>query len=275
MLQQLAKGAMVAGAAAAGDPSPSAALFEDVLKEGGCPKYDEVKGPSVAAFDMDKYMGVWYELAYHDWTQYSICGCTRFNMTRRATTIEDMFTTQCPRSIGQTYAVNMSMAINPATPGQFLEKAFYTDWPNMVLDVWAEGDAPAPALGAGGGGGGGGAGGAQQQGGGKPRRHYGKAIQMQCVEVMGRRAFVGINFLSRTPVTSDAELAEMWERAERLGIARYGGNRAEMERVDHTNCKYPRTTDNGVIFRKERAGLGALLGVKILDQSLMVSLSGA
>eukprot|EP00611_Tribonema_gayanum_P013412 TRINITY_DN2433_c0_g1_i2.p1 TRINITY_DN2433_c0_g1~~TRINITY_DN2433_c0_g1_i2.p1 ORF type:complete len:162 (+),score=32.33 TRINITY_DN2433_c0_g1_i2:173-658(+) len=54
MLQQLAKGVMVAGAAAAGDPSPSAALFEDVLKEGGCPKYDEVKGPSVAAFDMDK-----------------------------------------------------------------------------------------------------------------------------------------------------------------------------------------------------------------------------
>jgi hypothetical protein len=29
-------------------------------------------------------------------------------------------------------------------------------------------------------------------------------------QVMGRRAFVGINFLSRTPITSEAELQMYW-----------------------------------------------------------------
>eukprot|EP00612_Vaucheria_litorea_P005914 CAMPEP_0171460566 /NCGR_PEP_ID=MMETSP0945-20130129/5382_1 /TAXON_ID=109269 /ORGANISM="Vaucheria litorea, Strain CCMP2940" /LENGTH=250 /DNA_ID=CAMNT_0011986777 /DNA_START=284 /DNA_END=1033 /DNA_ORIENTATION=+ len=237
-------------------PTPTQALLEDIVKKGGCPSYDQIKGPSVLNFDIDKYMGIWYEMAYHDWTQYSICGCTRFNMTRRATTIEDMFTTQCPSQIGQTYAVNMSMAINPATPGQFLENAFYTDWPNMVLDVWEESNHSKNGQFVA----------ASNEGKGFV---YGKAIQMQCVQVLGRRAFVGINFLSRSPITTESELDEMWQRAERLGIAQYGGNRQEMQLVNHQNCRYPLTTDDDVIVRKERAGIGAVLGVKILDQSLL------
>jgi hypothetical protein len=127
-------------------------------------------------------MGVWYELAYHDWTQYAICGCTRFNMTQRAHTIEDMFTTKCPKNeplLGQTYAVNMSMAINPATPGQFLEKAFYTDWPNMVLDVWGKSSSD----GARAGGVASGSAGSSSSSSGSGKSYYKKAIQMQCLEV--------------------------------------------------------------------------------------------
>jgi hypothetical protein len=127
-----------------------------------------------------QYMGVWYELAYHDWTQYAICGCTRFNMTQRAHTIEDMFTTKCPKNeplLGQTYAVNMSMAVNPATPGQFLEKAFYTDWPNMVLDVWGKSSSSDGARA--------GSVSASNSGSssGSGKSYYKKAIQMQCLEV--------------------------------------------------------------------------------------------
>eukprot|EP00435_Cladocopium_sp_Y103_P052765 s1118_g16.t1 len=61
-----------------------------------CPEYEELKSYSMPAFDVDKYVGVWYELAFHDITQCNGCGCTQFNMTRHGNVIEDMFTVTCP-----------------------------------------------------------------------------------------------------------------------------------------------------------------------------------
>jgi hypothetical protein len=43
----------------------------------------------------------------------------------------------------------------------------------------------------------------------------------------------------------------------------------------NTACMYNYTVSAGVIMRKERAGLAAPLGVKILDQSLLVSFGGS
>lgn len=73
---------------------------------------------------------------------------------------------------------------------------------------------------------------------------YERAIQMQCVEILGRRAFVGINFLSRTPIVAPGVLADMFDRARALGLAEIGGNPAEMEIVRHGGCRYPSSTEN-------------------------------
>jgi hypothetical protein len=41
----------------------------------GCPTYEQVRQPTMDAFDKDKYTGRWYEHAFHDWTQFSdTCG---------------------------------------------------------------------------------------------------------------------------------------------------------------------------------------------------------
>ena len=37
----------------------------------GCPTYEQVRQPSMATFDGNKYTGRWYEHAFHDWTQFS------------------------------------------------------------------------------------------------------------------------------------------------------------------------------------------------------------
>lgn len=75
-----------------------------------------------------------YELAYHDWTQIDFCGCTRFNMTRSANQIKDAFTTKCPYQFdeAETFVINMREEVNDATPGSFVEHAFYNTWRNKV-----------------------------------------------------------------------------------------------------------------------------------------------
>ncbi|CAM9608471.1 unnamed protein product [Phaeothamnion confervicola] len=248
-LKRIGQGTMAATGAALLRQQPALALFEDYQKKGGCPTYEQVKSATVDGFDVNRYMGVWYELAYHDWTQVSICGCTRFNMTLRGQHVEDMFTTKCPRRDGETYAINMTMTVNPAMPGRLYETAFYTEWPNMVVDVWRVPDAD-----------------------GGPDR-YERAIQFQCVQLNDRKAFVGINFLSRRPIVAPGVLEEMWQHARQLGLAPYGGNPTEMVVVNHRDCVYPLTTDKNLIFRKEKASLGTPLGVQILDASLGVPYS--
>ena len=37
----------------------------------GCPAYEEVRQPTMDGFDLNKYEGLWYEQAYHDYTQFS------------------------------------------------------------------------------------------------------------------------------------------------------------------------------------------------------------
>jgi len=37
----------------------------------GCPTYEQVRQPSMANFDVERYQGRWYENAFHDWTQFT------------------------------------------------------------------------------------------------------------------------------------------------------------------------------------------------------------
>ncbi len=36
----------------------------------GCPSYDEVRQSSMDNFDINRYEGLWYEIKFHDWTQF-------------------------------------------------------------------------------------------------------------------------------------------------------------------------------------------------------------
>ncbi|CAM9125387.1 unnamed protein product [Choristocarpus tenellus] len=100
-------------------------------------------------------------------------------------------------------------------------------------------------------------------------RVYERAIQLQCVQVANQRAFVGVNFLSRVPLVEQRTLDNMFQRAMELGLAQYGGNKEEMNIVQHEGCQYPLSTDRSIIREKERLSWGSAWGVNILDNSLL------
>ena len=89
---------------------------------------------------------------------------------------------------------------------------------------------------------------------------YEKAIQMQCVELWGRRAFVGINFLSRVPIVSQGEMDDIFEKARSLGLAEIGGSPAGMEIVRHAGCRYPTSSGSA-----ERRSWGSAWGVNTVQ----------
>ncbi|CAM9773982.1 unnamed protein product [Chrysoparadoxa australica] len=244
-------------------PLSAEALFEDVQKPGGCPAYEDIKGKSMENFDLDLYMGIWHEWAYHDWTQFEMCGCTRNNLTRiDSQHIEDIFTSKCPKVTlpsvhpnGHTWAVNGTLSYG--TPGMMHESTLGGNWPNMILEVWP---------------------------GASPSAPYQKAIQMQCIDSNplglnavvaptpgSHRSFVGINFFSRKPVPEPGELEEMFDRAAELGLVPYGGTKDEMVVVEHATCAYPSTTDNALVTARSKVNLGQPLGVRILDDSLLLA----
>lgn len=80
--------------------------------------------------------------------------------------------------------------------------------------------------------------------------------------MLGRRAFVGINFLSRVPIVAPAIMAEMFEKARTLGLESMGGNPAEMIMVPHAGCRYPSSTDTSL--NRERLSWGSGWGVNKL-----------
>ena len=89
-------------------------------------------------------------------------------------------------------------------PGVLQESGFGVTFPNYIVDVKKDDD-------------------------GK----YTEAIQFQCLERGGVRIFEGINFLSRAPAMSDAELAAMHGRAKAAGMDPYGSAPEQMHYVPH------------------------------------------
>eukprot|EP00929_Paragymnodinium_shiwhaense_P069333 TRINITY_DN3497_c0_g1_i1.p1 TRINITY_DN3497_c0_g1~~TRINITY_DN3497_c0_g1_i1.p1 ORF type:complete len:905 (+),score=212.67 TRINITY_DN3497_c0_g1_i1:59-2773(+) len=207
-----------------------------------CPLYEEIKSSTLPPFQVDKYMGIWYELAFHDITQPNMCGCTRFNMTNRGGTIEDMFTVSCPwpwregvdgpwlpgfNKAGERrlnlYTCNMTMFYEPARPGVMMEDGFGVLFPNMVLEIWKDPEITAAT-----------------------GYEYTRALQFQCVSKgPGKIEFTGINFLSRQPVVPPTMLHEMFVKARALGLEPYGSN--DMHVVNHEGCRYPSSTDSSVL----------------------------
>lgn len=205
-----------------------------------CPRYEEVKSSTMPRFDIEKYVGVWYELAFHDITQFNGCGCTQFNMTLHGSIVEDMFTVTCPwpwrdgvegpwlpgyskitgqRQLNQ-WSCNMTMYVNQMQPGVMRETGFSQEFDNMVLEIWRDPEIQA-----------------------QTGFEFTRAIQFQCLGGGndGEVTFTGINFLSRVPIVAPTMLQEMFVRARALGLEPYGSN--DMHVVEHEGCRYPKSTD--------------------------------
>jgi hypothetical protein len=88
-------------------------------------------------------------------------------------------------------------------PGVLRESGFGVEFPNYIVDVQKDQDSG----------------------------EYTEAIQFQCLERGGVRVFEGINFMSRKPVMTDEELANMHARAEKAGIYPYGASPEQMHAV--------------------------------------------
>jgi hypothetical protein len=197
-----------------------------VLHGDRCPTLDEflARSPYLAQFNPHLYSGIWYELAFYDYTQFSkACGCTHLNWTLSTTNASlylDDFITTCPMEpvwLRKNYTVHMNGTVSDQQYPFFIpETGFHIQFNNTVgmksfflrnisfvcgnlishfLVYYRQSN----------------------------NNLYDRAIQYQCkVDETGKRIFTGINFLSRTHLNSDDErkhaIDEMALEAIKAGV---------------------------------------------------------
>merc|ERR1719343_1650831 len=183
----------------------------------GCPAYEEVRQPSMNAFDLEKYQGLWYEQKFHDWTQFKEVYDTTLDikLTDGGKGWIDDFAVKGPAPDSAPLSWDKSPVANgahyflfgrvdPNDPkGILREKGFGVEFPNYIVDVQKD-----PKTG-----------------------EYTEAIQFQCLERGGVRVFEGINFMSRNPVMTETELKNMHARAKEAGMYPYGASPEQMHTV--------------------------------------------
>ena len=185
----------------------------------GCPTYEQVKQPSMANFDPVKYQGRWYEQAFHDWTQFGDVYDTTldvelskdgkrwlddFALRGPAPLAAPLSWEKSPVANGAHYFLYGKLDYPGAVPGVIQESGFGVTFPNYVVDVKKDANG-----------------------------EYTEAIQFQCLERGGVRIFEGINFLSRTPQMSYADMGAMYDRADAAGMGPYGATPEQMHAVPH------------------------------------------
>jgi hypothetical protein len=113
-----------------------------VVGDDPCPTLDYflTRSSYLAQFDPQLYTGIWYELAFHDYTQFSkACGCTHLNWTLSTDqlgTYADAFITTCPyepSSLHKNYTVYMNGTANDHRyPFYIPETGFHVEFNNTV-----------------------------------------------------------------------------------------------------------------------------------------------
>jgi hypothetical protein len=196
----------------------------------GCPAYDDVRRPSMDGFDLEKYQGKWYEQKFHDWTQFKEVYDTTIDikLTSDKKGWIDDFGVRGPSPESAQLSWDKSPVANGAhyfmpgrvddndPPGVLREKGFGVEFPNYIVDVQKD-----PVTG-----------------------EYTEAIQFQCLERGGVRVFEGINFMSRKPVMTDAELKAMHARAADAGMNKYGASEEQMHTVARRGENEPPIDNN-------------------------------
>ncbi|KAG8466481.1 hypothetical protein KFE25_002237 [Diacronema lutheri] len=236
-------GYISAGLDGAGSPSAYNLALDDGIR--GCPAYEDVVQPSMADFDVRKYQGRWYELGFHDWTQFSeVYGTTLdIELSADGQRWVDDFAVKgpaplvAPRSWDKSPVANgahyfLYGKVDVSKPGILQESGFGLTFPNFIVDV--QRDARTGA--------------------------YTQAIQFQCLERGGVRIFEGINFLSRTTDDQPAQMAAMHARASAAGMDAYGSSAEQMHVVQHAPSGAP-PVDNAWQRMWEAVGLPRLLAL--------------
>jgi len=208
--------AVGSGVAGTGHLADYNLAFNDGVR--GCPSYEMVRQPTLDGFDLTKYQGRWYEVAFHDYTQYSEVFDTTFDITLSADRqrwVDDF------RIRGPSPAVNPTSwdrspvsngahyflygKVDPKTTGVLQESGFGVVFPNYIVDVQRD-----------------------------DKGEYTEAIQFQCLERGGVRVFEGINFLTREPNIGPERMAAMHARAKAAGMYPYGASPEQMHYVEHS-----------------------------------------
>lgn len=186
-----------------------------------CPRFWEMQTERMKDFRLDQVVGYYYELAFHDVTQYPLCfdphpRCITANRTvgKHADGVvfmDDDWNLGC---FGQFYPQDLIFN-KTEFPGYFkgyvpvtkipgLPKGIVANvvFPNTMVDFK---DGP-----------------------------DGWSLEFQCVEHFGRVLFIGINFYAKQ--RSEAAFQEMLAVTKATGIDFYAQQGFGLKRVDHTNC---------------------------------------
>ena len=185
----------------------------------GCPKPTDIQSDQVKNnFEMSKFLGTYYEVAYHDYTQpIGVCGCQRSVKSLKYEHIYDDFTLNCGsktnNSLSHTYHNNLTFSTTD-TPGYFVGK-----WPIVSAVAFPDTLVDFGAVNSDG--------------------QYSWVLEFQCVETLGHIDFIGVNFYSS--VKTPDFLEEMKASATAYGIDEYiyAGNQLTL--VDQTGCQYNNT----------------------------------
>lgn len=170
-------------------------------------------------FNIDQFLGHYYELSLHDYTQPETCGCTTSNKTLRTDTIiDDAFLMVCPNPSvqpnGKVYPSALSFNLT-AAPGVF--EGYWPVIPGQVIPdyVVAVGQPDTP---------------------GDPYRW---ALEFQCMEKADQTIFVGVNFYSRDTMDDEEGVrseSEMDAAAQEFGVYNYTGGQEGMRYVVQDGC---------------------------------------
>lgn len=108
-----------------------------LLGGGSCPSFASIAQPSVAHLDVEKYQGIWYEVAIHDNGQPGFCDCSYLNWTLSGDgkSFVDVYGGRC---FGKPFHLPLHgrTSNDSSTPG-FLYEGFTlgTAVPNMVFNI--------------------------------------------------------------------------------------------------------------------------------------------
>eukprot|EP00978_Attheya_sp_CCMP212_P021170 scaffold61530_cov51-Attheya_sp.AAC.5 len=186
----------------------------------GCPAPEEVQLSSVNNFNLQKYKGHWYWHKVHDWTQFKEVYDTtldisltddgkgyvnKLNIKAPSPQSSPLAWDKSPLANGASYTWSGKINVDSTDrPGVTQETGFGVKFPNYVVDVQTD----------------------------KDTGEYQELIQFQCIEVGGVRLYEGIDFMSRSPEMSDAQLTDMHSRAEKAGLYPYGASPEQMHRIE-------------------------------------------
>jgi hypothetical protein len=228
-----------------------------VLK--GCPVTPEsVQSASVQRqdFEYQKYQGRWYWHKVHDWTQFHQMYDTTLDIQLtpdnddeggyiNTLTLKGPSPSSSPLSWdksplleGIRYSWQGTIDKKQANRGVSKESGFGVSFPNYIIDITTSSN-------------------------NDNEEEYQELVQFQCIEVGGVRLYEGIDFMSRSPTMTDAQLDAMHQRV--LQINPYGASTEQMHRIQQRQVE----TGSHIIEQNEWQKLWTTLGIeKYLDQSL-------
>jgi hypothetical protein len=208
--------------------------IEQIFNNTKCPNFHELQNPRVASnFNLTKFIGLYYELAFHDYTQFPTCpknSCTTsnkklsdLNLPNGQKQITDTFTLGC---FSTPYPV--TYYFNTTSHNGFLNGFLkdppliwkilfgFSEYPNTIVDYEENSE--------------------------NENGQYDWVIEMQCKD--GKNLFgydeikfIGINFYSRIKKPSEDFYQNMINRARERGLGIYLDSNVGLKRNSMEDCK--------------------------------------